>query len=387
MKYKELIEKNLRFIVSMIIVIVLGIVGITFALNYSASAGVNITTAELGASITYLNGSENITSTEELIPINESTTTIDANTTSTNVLKVSFSVLGNSTNPDNTIMDISLNNIDMDCELKDTSFKWKLYKDTALLSEGNFSRTFDIAPNNRMVLTETQEDLPKSITEGDELPVYTLLIYIAENCTGDIASCNSVNAQDRMLGKRFTATMKLELSTGKKKTNTRETGITIDACSYTIIDIPTCNTAIYDGTTKTLVNSGSGFTLVNNTGTNAGNYAVIAKLNSGYKWKDYTISEKVVECSISRRELTITAIDQDVRLSNNGNDLGKTVDFVTADGLVSGHSLSSIYLYTPQYEEGEGVIYASGAKIVDSSSNDVTDNYQINYVNGTAYVQ
>lgn len=384
MKYKELIEKNLRFIISMIIVIVLGIVGITFALNYNASAGVNITAAELGASITYLNGSKKITSTGELIPINESTTTIEANTTSTNVLKVSFSVLGNSTNPDNTIMDISLNNIDMDCELKDTSFKWKLYKDTALLSEGNFSRTFDTAPNNRMVLTETQEDLPKSITEGDELPVYTLLIYIAENCTGDIASCNSVNAQDRMLDKRFSATMKLELSTGKKKTNTRETDTTTDACSYTAINIPTCNTAVYDGTAKTLVSSGSGFTLANNTGTNAGNYAIIAKLNSGYKWEDDTTSEKVVECSISRRELTITASNQTI---SSGSSLSSLTSKVTSSGLISGHSLSSIYLYTPQYEEGEGVIYVSGAKIVDSSSNDVTNNYQINYVNGIVTIE
>lgn len=111
-------------------------------------------------------------------------------------------------------MDISLNNISMDCELKSEYFKWKLYKEEALLSSGSFSPKFDSMKNNRLVLTNTQERLT---TNEDK---YTLLIYLAESCTGDLSTCNANSGsynQETLLNKNFSATMKVELSTGNKK--------------------------------------------------------------------------------------------------------------------------------------------------------------------------
>lgn len=384
MDYKSLIKNNLKFVVSLVIVLVLGIVGVTFALDYSASSSVNINTAELGASITYLNGSSaSIVSTGDLIPINDSTNDITPDTLSNNVLKISFKVQGNTTNPNNTIMDISLNDISMDCELKSTYFKWKLYRDDNLISDGNFSMTFDEALNNRIVLTNTQEDLPNA-SNNDTLSIYTLLMYIADSCSGDIGECNSTYDQKRLLGKSFSAIMKLELSTGKKKPISRSISTINDACNYGTSIIPTCNSVSYDGTNKVLVSEGTGYTLSNNIGNVAGNYAVIAKLNDGYKWADDSVSDKVMNCSIDKKELTITASNQTI---SSGSSLSSLTSNVVTEGLVSGHKINKVYLYTPQYEKGTGVIYANGAQIVDSSGNDMTNNYQINYVNGTVTIE
>lgn len=383
MKYKNLIKSNLKFIIAMTVVIALGAVGITFAINIDTfnPIGINIGTATLGANITYLNGSSaTITSTGKLLPINDDKTEITPDSTNESILKIDFKLSGTSTNPNNTIMDISLNNISMDCELKSEYFKWKLYKEEALLSSGSFSPKFDSMKNNRLVLTNTQERLT---TNEDK---YTLLIYLAESCTGDLSTCNANSGsynQETLLNKNFSATMKVELSTGNKKTNTRSTSST-SACSYTSVSVPTCNTLTYNGSSRTLITTNAKYTLTNNTGTNAGNYVVIAELKSGYKWPDGTKVAKSITCNIAKKDVTITPIAQTIA---HGGNVVSDISKVTASGLVSGHSISYVHLSTRDYNVGTGTINASAARIKDSSSNDVTDNYNIIYATGTVTIQ
>lgn len=383
MKYKNLIKSNLKFIIAMTVVIALGAVGITFAINIDTfnPIGINIGTATLGANITYLNGSSaTITSTGKLLPINDDKTEITPDSTDESILKIDFKLSGTSTNPNNTIMDISLNNISMDCELKSEYFKWKLYKEEALLSSGSFSPKFDSMKNNRLVLTNTQERLT---TNEDK---YTLLIYLAESCTGDLSTCNANSGsynQETLLNKNFSATMKVELSTGNKKTNTRSTSST-SACSYTSVSVPTCNTLTYNGSSRTLITTNAKYTLTNNTGTNAGNYVVIAELKSDYKWPDGTKVAKSITCNIAKKDVTITPIAQTIA---HGGNVVSDISKVTASGLVSGHSISYVHLSTRNYNVGTGTINASAARIKDSSSNDVTDNYNIIYATGTVTIQ
>lgn len=383
MKYKNLIKSNLKFIIAMTVVIALGAVGITFAINIDIfnPIGINIGTATLGANITYLNGSSaTITSTGKLLPINDDKTEITPDSTDESILKIDFKLSGTSTNPNNTIMDISLNNISMDCELKSEYFKWKLYKEEALLSSGSFSPKFDSMKNNRLVLTNTQERLT---TNEDK---YTLLIYLAESCTGDLSTCNANSGsynQETLLNKNFSATMKVELSTGNKKTNTRSTSST-SACSYTSVSVPTCNTLTYNGSSRTLITTNAKYTLTNNTGTNAGNYVVIAELKSDYKWPDGTKVAKSITCNIAKKDVTITPIAQTIA---HGGNVVSDISKVTASGLVSGHSISYVHLSTRNYNVGTGTINASAARIKDSSSNDVTDNYNIIYATGTVTIQ
>ena len=209
---KRLIKENSKFIIVMSIVIVLGIIGITYALKVVVfnPIGLNTTTGTINANITYDgNNTSTITNTDKMFPIND--TLVDINTTDERVLKVSFNITGVSTNPDNTIYDISLRDINMDKELKSLYVKWRLYKNNTLLSEGNFSPSFDVKENNRLVLTEIQQDLT---TNTDK---YVYLMWISEVCTGDITTCDSTVNQNKYSNKAFNASIKIEASTKSKK--------------------------------------------------------------------------------------------------------------------------------------------------------------------------
>ena len=209
---KRLIKENSKFIIVMSIVIILGIIGITYALKIAAfnPIGLNTTTGTINANITYDgNNTSTITNTDKMLPISD--TLVDINTTDERVLKVSFNITGVNTNPDNTIYDISLRDINMDKELKSLYVKWRLYKNNTLLSEGNFSPSFDAKENNRLVLTEVQQDLT---TNTDK---YVYLMWISEVCTGDITTCDSILNQNKYSNKTFNASIKIEASTKTKK--------------------------------------------------------------------------------------------------------------------------------------------------------------------------
>ena len=209
---KRLIKENSKFIIVMSIVIVLGIIGITYALKVAVfnPIGLNTTTGTINANITYDgNNTSTITNTDKMLPISD--TLVDINTTDERVLKVSFNITGVNTNPDNTIYDISLRDINMDKELKSLYVKWRLYKNNTLLSEGNFSPSFDVKENNRLVLTEVQQDLT---TNTDK---YVYLMWISEVCTGDITTCDSTLNQNKYSNKTFNASIKIEASTKTKK--------------------------------------------------------------------------------------------------------------------------------------------------------------------------
>ena len=209
---KKLIKENSKFIIVMSIVIILGIIGITYALKIAVfnPIGLNTTTGTINANITYDgNNTSTITNTDKMLPISD--TLVDINTTDERVLKVSFNITGVSNNPDNTIYDISLRDINMDKELKSLYVKWRLYKNNTLLSEGNFSPSFDVKENNRLVLTEIQQDLT---TNTDK---YVYLMWISEVCTGDITTCDSTVNQNKYSNKTFNASIKIEASTKSKK--------------------------------------------------------------------------------------------------------------------------------------------------------------------------
>ena len=209
---KRLIKENSKFIIVMSIVIILGIIGITYALKIAAfnPIGLNTTAGTINANITYDGDNTNtITNTNKMLPINDML--VDINTTDERVLKVSFNITGVNTNPDNTIYDISLRDINMDKELKSLYVKWRLYKNNTLLSEGNFSPSFDVKENNRLVLTEVQQDLTTSTDK------YVYLMWISEVCTGDITTCDSTVNQNKYSNKKFNASIKIEASTKTKK--------------------------------------------------------------------------------------------------------------------------------------------------------------------------
>ena len=125
------IKNNIKFLIAMIIVITLGIIGITYAIKFGDfnPIGLNVNTSTIRANITYDStvNEGNITSTGNMLPISDTLVT-GVDVTDTRVLKVKFMVTGVSTNPSNTIYDISLRDINMSSVLKTEEIKWKLYK-------------------------------------------------------------------------------------------------------------------------------------------------------------------------------------------------------------------------------------------------------------------
>ena len=371
---KNIIKKNIRFISAMIVVIILGIFGISYALKVAPfnKIAVNIKSANMDVNITYdsgVNGAD-ISNSGNLLPINDSLVT-GPTVSDSRVLKAKFYVTGNTSNPENSIYDVAIHDFNIDCELRTEDLKWRLYKNGTLLSSGNLSPKFDTMSNNRLVLTETQQDLT---TTKDE---YVFLLWISESCSGDIANCSKEQDQSKYLGKSLSGSIKVELATKSKKTLVRTTGVS-GSCNYTMTSTPTCNTLTYNGNEQTLVSAGDNYTISNGTGTNAGDYAVTLKLKDGYKWNDGSTNDKILNCSINRKNAVITANNQTIKYGSSIDNSKYSVS-----NLISGHSVSSVYLDTNIDKVGTGVITPTKSKIVDTSCNDVTDNYDLNYISGT----
>ena len=371
---KNIIKKNIRFISAMIVVIILGIFGISYALKVAPfnKIAVNIKSANMDVNITYdtgVNGAD-ISNSGNLLPINDSLVT-GPTVNDSRVLKAKFYVSGSNSNPENSIYDIAIHNFNIDCELRTEDLKWRLYKNGTLLSSGNLSPKFDTMSNNRLVLTETQQDLT---TTKDE---YVFLLWISESCSGDIATCSKEQDQSKYLGKSLSGSIKVELATKSKKALVRTTGVS-GSCNYTMTSTPTCNTLTYNGNEQTLVSAGDNYTISNGTGTNAGDYAVTLKLKDGYKWNDGSTNDKILNCSINRKSASISASNQTIKYGSSIDNSKYTVS-----NLISGHTVDYIYLDTNINKVGTGVITPTKSKIVDTSGNDVTDNYDLNYISGT----
>ena len=86
-----------------------------------------------------------------------------------------------------------------------------------------------------------------------------------------------------------------------KSTNTYKVTVTREASPLTPVNIPTANTnLVYNGSTLIGVNEGTGYTLTDNTATNAGTYTAKATLEAGYKWSDGSTGVKEITWTIAK---------------------------------------------------------------------------------------
>ena len=366
----KLIKNNVKLYVILAIIIAISAIGSTFALVFGnfKEIDINTTTSTIDADISYDDATNNaeIVNNGNMLPIADSDVT-GPTVSDPRVLKVKFNVSGNDTNPKNTIYDIALYASEIDCDLRTEDLKWRLYKGTTLKSSGNLSPVFDTMDDGRLVLTNTQENLTTSTDE------YTFLLWISESCTGDITQCDSSKDQSKYLNKTLNATIKVELSTGTKKKLERITA-SADSCDYIETDVPVCNTLTYNGAVQTLVNSGTNYTLANTTGTKAGKYAVTAKLKDGYKWSNGATADKVLTCSIDKKSVTVTTLDQTITY---GNKISSTTSNVSISNLITGDTLNKVTLSSSIVDVGEGNINTNNIKILDRNGNDVTYNYSV----------
>ena len=207
---------NTKFILFEIIVIMLGIIGVTFAASYiMKSINVNVDTAQLAVDYT-----GNLTlPTVNLTPIEDSS----VKTNTENVMRINFTVKGVSSNPNIPIIyDVILSDLQVDTELKNEYLKWELEKNGVVISSGSFSPWFDSMKDNKLWLTEIQQDLPTSSQNADS---YEFRLWISESCTGDVSTCTEDMDQSNMLNKTISGKIETVLYTKGKEALVREVGM------------------------------------------------------------------------------------------------------------------------------------------------------------------
>ena len=203
-------NKNLLVIIFEIIIIILGIIGITFAtqkiLNDRTST--NLKAGEYGLDY---RGDKDI-AISDIEPIDDNLVGID---TTENVIRLEFGVRGVSTNNnDKLIYDVMLDNMNIDCALLNKNTKWRLYKNGKMISNGSLDPAFDgnVLTDN-MRLTDIQETLPKYNQDYDN---YVLLFWISEACS-DLTNCSLLDDQSNIIGSKMNMEVFIAVYSGTKK--------------------------------------------------------------------------------------------------------------------------------------------------------------------------
>ena len=124
--------------------------------------------------------------------------------------------------------------------------------------------------------------------------------------------------------------------------------------TLTEIAIPKAKTNLtYTAGSQIGVEGGVGYTLTGNSGVDAKTYTAIAKLESGYKWNDGTITDKEISWSIGKRNPIVSDFNfyEPSNLTYDGNAKTATVSLIAHYGDETG------YTVTVKYKKG-GVIVA-----------------------------
>lgn len=202
-------NRNALVIIFEILVIAIGIGGITYATSKIIN---DKTTTILTAgeyNIDYIGDKEVIS--KNLEPMDNRKVNID---TKDNVIRLEFKLKGVSSNKrDDLIYDIMLSEMNIDCSLLNKYTKWNLYKNGSLISEGSLDPAFDgNVLTDSLRLTNIQEDLPKPNDKYDE---YVLLFWISESCD-DILTCNLID-QSNIANSKMSMKVFVALYGGSKK--------------------------------------------------------------------------------------------------------------------------------------------------------------------------
>ena len=124
--------------------------------------------------------------------------------------------------------------------------------------------------------------------------------------------------------------------------------------TLTEIAIPKAKTNLtYTAGSQIGVESGVGYTLTGNSGVDAKTYTAIAKLESGYKWNDGTITDKEISWSIGKRNPIVSDFNfyEPSNLTYDGNAKTATVSLIAFYGDETGFAI------TVKFKKG-GVIVA-----------------------------
>ncbi len=157
-----------------------------------------------------------------------------------------------------------------------------------------------------------------------------------------------------------------------------------------LLKIPTsnyCNSLIYNGYSQKLTKDApNNIQFRNITGINAGSYDVSVSLDdkTNYQWDDGTIVDKIFSCNIEKKELIVTANNQEI---NYNDRILTSVNNVSLLGNITNHFLADIrLLQNTVLPTINGKIIPSAAIIKDNNGSDVSSNYNIVYKDGNLII-
>ena len=142
--------KDKKIVIVYVFVVLLLIIGITYAL-VNSDLLFNLTTGAIAIDDSAYGNTTFDNSNLDMVPILDS----EVENKENNVIKINFKVGGNSTNNSkNIIYDIALNGLEVNCSLLSPYMKWKLVKNGTEIATGSLDYKFDIIDKNgRLVLT------------------------------------------------------------------------------------------------------------------------------------------------------------------------------------------------------------------------------------------
>lgn len=202
-------NKNLLVIVFEIVVIILGVIGITYATTQIINnrTVTNLTVGEYN--VEYIGDSDVLVNNLE--PMEDKNVNID---TKDNVIRLEFSLRGARSNKENDLIyDVMISEMKLDCAFLNEYTKWNLYKNGTLISTGSLDPSFDgDVLSDNMRLTNIQENLPKYNEEYDK---YVVIFWISESCS-DIESCELID-QSGIVDKTISMKVFIAVNRGEKK--------------------------------------------------------------------------------------------------------------------------------------------------------------------------
>ncbi len=154
------------------------------------------------------------------------------------------------------------------------------------------------------------------------------------------------NAQDVFTLSRVSGTDAGEYAISLNKVNNNYVVNFNNDAKYTIspkeLTIPTAATGlIYDGTAKTGVADGEGYSVTNGAAINANTYTAVVSLDSttNYVWEDETTTSKEVTYTIAKREIEVTVDNKSITY---GDDEVALTYIVTGE-LAPGHTNADVF--------------------------------------------
>ncbi len=157
------------------------------------------------------------------------------------------------------------------------------------------------------------------------------------------------------------------------------------SATYTAVTPPTgasnCNSLTYNGSSQTLARPVTGYSYRNNSGTDANIYTVTAVLDPRYVWSNKTLSDKSFSCSISKKNLNVSADNKSkTYLENNPTLTHSYRDNVS--GETPGFTGALTTTATKNSDVGRYPIKQGTLKIVDNGIFKVS-NYNYVFTEGT----